>query len=39
MGIMSQHVAAGKEGPNQGEVVAKVLRNDARHTHGGPRVA
>jgi hypothetical protein len=30
---------AGKEGSNQGVVVAEVLCDNAGHPHGGPRVA
>ena len=36
---MPQHVAVGKEGSNQGVIVAKVLHDDLGHPHGGPRVA
>jgi hypothetical protein len=38
-GIMSQHVAIGKEGPNQGVVATEVLCDDTGHPHGYPRVA
>ena len=37
-GIMSQHVATRKEGPNQGVVAVEVLCDDVGHPHGGPRV-
>jgi hypothetical protein len=38
LGITPQHVVAGKEGSNQGVVVAEVLHDNAGHPHGGPRV-
>jgi hypothetical protein len=37
--ITSQHVATGKEVPNQGVVAIEVLCDDAKHPHGAPRVA